>query len=204
MKYIIVFLLSFFTLLQASSNYPKLFSKQGTPLYKSVEKIKSFNKLSLLKGEVAYYLIKLDETKEIGIKADTSKNKADKMKYLKALRSLENIHNNVIKHSIKMLLDSIKENDYKEFFKIANAGIKYYSDKPRLKNKIVSYYKKHRHIKKSKTLDRVAKIYTKKRVKNRNNKRKNVVEKVEDDEWTYTIKSHISPDAYTTKPSSTK
>ena len=200
MKYIIILvLLSFFTLLQASSTYPKLYAKQGTPLYKSANKFKSFNKLLSLKLDVTSYLEKLKKTKKIGIKADNSSNKADKIAYLKILRSLQSTHDKVVKKSIKMLLDSIKKNNYKKFLKITHAGIRYYRDKPRLKERIVSYYKKNRYKKKSKMLDKVARIYTKKIVK----KKKKAVEQVEDLEWTYTIKSHINPEKYKLRRDST-
>lgn len=176
MRYIIVLILvSFVTLLQASSIYPELYAKQGTPLYKSINNFKSFNEFSSLETDVNNYIEKLKRTKEIGIAADSSDNKADKIAYLKALRSLQSTHDKIIKRSVKILMDTIKENDYKRFYKITNIGIDYYKDKSRLKEKIVSYYKKNRHKKKSRVLDKIARH------------KKIVVQEVE---WTYRNKSN--------------
>ena len=158
MRYLLFFIgLSFFTLGHASSNYPQLFSAQGTPLYKSAKNIAEFNKVPSLEIEVSKYLQQLSDTQELGFKVDSSLEETNKRLYLKTLRSLQKSQDKILQHSIKELTYKIKKDEYQKFLDVANAGMFYYQEKPILKEKILTYYKKNRTHKRSALLDAIIK-----------------------------------------------
>jgi glutaredoxin len=179
MKYLVSLIATvFLVVLQASSNYPMLYSTQGTPLYKSLNEFSSLQKLPSLTKVTTDYITKANLTRKMGIKADISYSDNDIKTYLKALRSLQNIHDQIVKLSIKELRDSIKEDDYQKFLEIVNIGMEYYSIKPILHKDIVSYYKANKSQGRSKIIDKVIKD-DKYIVKNNSNRYKSNTKKRE-------------------------
>ena len=156
MKYILILLsIAFTTIVFAKEVYPKVYAKQGDPLYKSAKYISSFKGFPSLKESVIDYEDKLEQTKIFGYKADNTYNKKDVGKYLIALRSLQNSYDKIRKLSIKILLNSMKKNDYDTFTQIVKSGSYYYFTKPMLKNKIIAYYKDNKKKGKIKEIDKI-------------------------------------------------
>ena len=156
MKYLLSFItIACYTLLQASLNYPVTFSSQGTVLYKSAGDIVKLQKFPSYKNEVSRYLIELEDTKNRGFKADKSDEKKDKIVYLKVLRDLQVQHDRILQHSMQDLNAYIDKDDYRNFLKMVNIGMPYYSQKLILKEKVLSYYEKNKARGKSKTLDKM-------------------------------------------------
>jgi hypothetical protein len=77
MKYILALITTFLIVLQASSNYPMIYSTQGTPLYKSLNSFSSLQEFPSLTKATTDYISKAKLTKEMGIKADTLGNDND-------------------------------------------------------------------------------------------------------------------------------
>ncbi len=150
-------LLSLIGVLQASANYPALFSNQGTPLYESAKNIEGFKKFEVLKIQTTQYVKKLNLTKEIGFRADVSDEKKDKLEYLKSLRSLQESHDKILQSSIKELNFYIYTDDYRNFLEIVNVGMSYYEKKSILEQKILAFYKNNRSKGESRTLNKIIK-----------------------------------------------
>ena len=67
MKYLVSLMVTvFLVVLQASSNYPMLYSMQGTPLYKSASEFSSLQKFHSLEKIITDYISKAKLTKKIG------------------------------------------------------------------------------------------------------------------------------------------
>lgn len=142
MKYILsILILTLFMTLNAKESYPKLFSQQGTPLYKAIGSFKSLDKIPEMKQYIDAYKIDAKKTKELGFKADTAE---DKKAYLKALRKLQKEHDEVIGLSIKIVYKAIEKDKYVEFKRMVNFGISYYEKRPKLRKEMLTYYKKNR------------------------------------------------------------
>ena len=156
MKFLLTIVI-FFSFLNATTHYPNIFSSQGDNLYKSSTKIMGFKQIPSLSTEVTAYIDNIEKTKKLGYKADTSDEKQDKVAYLKALRSLQKTHDKVLNHSIIELHNSIKVDNYQKFLALVDSGIYYYQNKPILKEKIFTYYKKNKHKKNNTTLNRLIK-----------------------------------------------
>ena len=156
MKYVLTFIaISCYTVLQASLNYPIIFSSQGTVLYESAKDIAKFKELPSYEKEVSKYLEELESTKKSGYKADISDDKKEKMVYLKELRTLQTKQDRILNRSMRDLNTYINKNDYKNFLKMVNIAIPHYSQKTILQEKIFSYYKKNKNQKKNKILDKL-------------------------------------------------
>ena len=156
MRYILSFIiLALLTTLSAQKNYPELFAKQGTPLYKAVGSFTYRDNISGIKLFVDEYIIEAKRTKELGFKADKFNDSQNISIYFKSLRILQKKHDNIVGFSTKLLYESIKKDDYKEFKEIVNFGMDYYSKKPKMREKILSYYKKNRNISKIPSLEKI-------------------------------------------------
>jgi len=156
MKYIITFImLAILTVAHAKENYPGLFVKQGTPLYKATETFSTFNKVPALKIAIDDYIVEAQETKKLGFRVDEFKEKKDIKIYFKSLRVLQSKHDKLIGLSTKILYESIKNDNYKEFKNIVDFGISYYEKKPKMREHILAYYKKNRKKSKIHSLEKI-------------------------------------------------
>ena len=144
-------------LLTASENYPLLYERQGTPLFESSEKFKKLQNYDSMKSDISDYLQNVNKVKSIGFDADMSQEKDLIKSYLKSLRELQKKHDNIVRASAYKLLNSIKENNYKEFILLSDLGLDYYASKDKLKQEILSFYKKNRSKKRIPTLDNLMK-----------------------------------------------
>jgi len=156
MKHIIsmvVFL--FFSILSANESYPMIFESQGTPLFKASKLFTTIKSDSNIKNAVNEYKTEAKRVKELGFSADVSMDKKEKMLYLKSLRVLQKKYDNLMNYLEYSVKSTIRDNDYKEFSSLTKHGIEYYKDKENLKEKIISYYKKHRSKGKIASLDKL-------------------------------------------------
>ena len=127
MRYFLsLIILTILTVVHAKESYPEIFAKQGTPLYKGMDYFSALDKESAFKIIIDDYVLEAKETKKLGFKADKFKEKKDIKIYFKSLRILQNKHDKLIGLSTKILYESIKNDDYKEFTNIVNFGISYY------------------------------------------------------------------------------
>lgn len=189
MRYLSFLLIVFAVVLNATQAYPSLFTQQAIPLYNAAVKFEKLQKYNSIKADVINYSKEAEKTKKIGQYAYASQDEKDIKEYLQALRKLQKKHDDIVKLSISELLKSIKKNNYKDFTFLADYGVGYFKDKDRLKNRILSYYKKNRFKKKIASLDRIIRndrvtikndsqyIYTKINNSNSNNvaRRKDIV-----------------------------
>ena len=134
-------ILTLFMTLSANESYPELFSKQGTPLYKAIDSFESLDKVPEMKLLIDEYVIDAKKTKELGFKADMS---IDKKTYFKSLRTLQGKHDKIIGLSTRIVNKAIEQDNYEEFKSMIDFGISYYEKRPKLREKILSYYKKNR------------------------------------------------------------
>ncbi|WP_428738162.1 glutaredoxin family protein [Sulfurimonas sp.] len=156
MRYIFTLLLLLLnTHLYANEVYPIWFSEQGTPLFQATKNFEKLNKYDSMKTEVIKYSKVSKEVQELGHKADKSQNKKDIQTYLKSLRSLQKQHDNIVKLNMIAILKSIKQNNYKEFTLLADIGAPYFKEQDRLKEHILTYYKKNKKPKRIASLDRM-------------------------------------------------
>ena len=78
MRYFIsLIILTILTVVHANENYPELFAKQGTPLYKAMGSFNTSDKKATLKIAIDDYIIEAKQTKELGFKADKFQEKKD-------------------------------------------------------------------------------------------------------------------------------
>ncbi len=148
-------LLLFFVTVHAKESYPLAFATQGTPLYKDANSFKLLEKYLKINILIKEYKTKASSVKKFGFEVDKSEDKKTTFIYLKSLRTLQNKHDNIIGYSAKLLNDAIKKNDYRQFSDMVNFGIFYYKERPKLKEKITSYYKKNRRKGRISSLDKI-------------------------------------------------
>jgi len=156
MRYFLsLLILTILTVTHAKESYPELFAKQGTPLYKAIDYFSAFSEESTLKTVIDDYIVEAKEIKNLGHKADEFKEKKDVEIYFKSLRKLQKRHDELIGLSTKRVYESIKNDDYKEFKSMVEFGIFYYEKKPKLREYILTYYKKNRKKSKINSLEKI-------------------------------------------------
>jgi hypothetical protein len=155
----IFFLLILFNLyvVSASNGYPKIFSKMSEPLFSSTNQFKkvAFDKKS--KHLVEKYLVNVDKTILIGLKADKlNASDKDKKEYLFSLRKLQKEYDVLLKQFRKELLVNIQKSNHNAIRKILNSDFssillnKLYVLQPTLE-----YYEKYKNLGKITVLDQI-------------------------------------------------
>jgi glutaredoxin len=135
----IIFIISaFITLLSAYSTYPKIYTQQGTPLFKAVEQLNTLQTFSSLKPEIDVYQVLADKTITLGYQTDQDASKSKE--YLKALRSLQKEYDKLI-YVIQQQLDkAMKDNDHDSFKKIVEKTFTLFFVNSSFKSKLIDYY----------------------------------------------------------------
>ena len=158
MRYILSVVFFISTVLLASPEpYPSIYKEQGTPLFDATAKFEKLVNYDSIKTDIIGYSKEVEQVKKIGYEAEYSQNNQEIKEYLKSLRKLQKQHDSIIKLVMYKLQDTIKKDNYKEFKDLASFGVDYFKDKDRLKNKILSYYKKNRSKKRIASLDTLIK-----------------------------------------------
>ncbi len=150
-KYIFLLLLLFVSL--DASEYPHLFSKMGTPLFKSAKVIDNLSDIESLQKASARYVELATTTMESGFLVDDSNSNIDKKKYLFELRKLQKQHDKFL-HLLHKNIDlSIKEKNYDMFFRLTSYEFDGLLKSRTLLKRSIEFYKSRKTKKKSKFLD---------------------------------------------------
>lgn len=140
-----------------ADEYPKFFSKLGTPLYKAD---KAFTQLSHLEGmeEKAQYYHSLAEhllNVAKSVEADPKTKKEERKEYVRQLRLLEKEHNDILLALNTILLKSIDTDDYKTFAQIMNTDLDAILNNNVIRKRAMAYYVSTRTRGKIDKLDKI-------------------------------------------------
>ena len=147
----------FFSVL-LSSEYPQRFSQLGTPLYKSLKQIKKYEDIQPLQEYILTYEQKANKTMSHGFKADISKDRDEIKQYLFELRELQKSYDYLLHLLHDSINKAIDENDYELFLRLTSYEFEGLLQNSNLKNKAITFYKKNKHKKRSKVLDKKIKF----------------------------------------------
>ncbi len=150
-RFLVLFLL-FFTFLH-SKEYPVVFSKMGTPLYKSIEPIKNISYIKEIEKSSLEYLSEASETLEYGYKVDGKNVEVNPKKYLLKLRKLQKKYDYVLHLLHKEINNSINKKDYDLFVKLTNYQLDGLLKGRGLLEKSINFYEKNKTKNKSKLLE---------------------------------------------------
>lgn len=128
-------------------SYPKIYAQLATPLFEQANNFKKLSKTShfLIQDQtIQAYRQKVKTAIKHGQSIDKEEtNNTQEMKaYLKELRALQKLHDQIEKSYKKQLYKSIKDNDQSGFYELTSIPLPFLSTDARLKEKVVSYYKK--------------------------------------------------------------
>lgn len=143
----------FFSVL-LSSEYPQRFSQLGTPLYKSLKQIKQYKDIQPLQEYIPIYEQKANKTISHGFEVDRSKNSSEIKKYLFELRELQKSYDYFLHLLHESINKAVDKNDYELFLRLTSYEFDGLLKNINLKNKALSFYKKNKHKKISKILDK--------------------------------------------------
>lgn len=135
-------------------HYPKLYSQLGTPLFKQAENFETLTQISLfnnIKPIVRTYREKVNTAIKRGLNID-AEHSVDREKtktYLKELRELQRLHDQIETSYKKQLYKSIHDNDQNTFYTLIATPLPFISTDMRLKEQVVQYYKKTHQYHKS-------------------------------------------------------
>ena len=151
----IFFTLLLFTLLLISqddfsqTHYPKLYSQLGTPLFEQTDDFETLTRTPLFHNNIPIlqaYLKKVKTVLEHGLRID-AEHSLDREKtkaYLKELRELQRLHDQIEASYKKQLYKSIHDDDQNTFYTLIATPLPFISTDMRLKEEVVQYYKKTR------------------------------------------------------------
>jgi len=133
--------------LLSSQNYPNIYAQLGTPLFDQADRFMALNRdlaLPLHEHIINDYLKKVDIAIEHGEYIDTQHPRdTQRIKsYLKELRELQKLHDNIEKSYKRHLYRSINDDNKSTFLTLIDTPLPFLSRDTRLKEKLVHYYKK--------------------------------------------------------------
>jgi FtsZ-binding cell division protein ZapB len=142
----IIFILFIMTSLSFADEYPKFFAQLGTPLYKAD---KAFVRLSLLdgmKGKSELYHIESQKLLHFAesLEKEPEKLAAKRKTYVKRLRALQKVHDEILRIVNANLLKSIDADDYPVFYAIIDSDIDALLDNHIIRKRVMAYYVGHR------------------------------------------------------------
>lgn len=135
----------------SATHYPKLYARLGTPLFEQVD---DFKKLALVsafdpyKQAIEAYIQQSKTTLAHGlnIDADNALHPEKTKAYLKELRGLQNLYDQLESFYKRALYKSIREDDQNTFYSLISTPLPFISTDMRLKEHVVQFYKKtHQH-----------------------------------------------------------
>jgi len=134
-------------LIQAQTNYPKLFSQLGTPLYKADREFINISKLDTsIKKKAKYYHLKTKKLLLLAkkIETDSKSSKEDTKKYINGLRGLQKDYDEITRDVNAYLVKSIDASNYKEFTRVMNLGHSLFLQDNIIKKRAMAYYVQNR------------------------------------------------------------
>jgi len=163
---IIILILIFFTLIKAEV-YPIVYSKMAIPLFKAESIFAEYIEFLDIKKQNDIYSKEVKQLIDKGFLLDKKSIQKNELNdYLKSLRKLEKKHKYLLFTLSKHLLNAIEKNDYDTFYKIANIPLKSFYEFTFLKQKVLTYYKKNRKIRKIAILENIIEDEKSKVIKN--------------------------------------
>ena len=111
MSKFLLLVFTFYTVLFAAE-YPKTFSKLGTPLYKSVKPLSNYSDVKSLENTIVSFKRQADKTMSNGFKVDKSQEKAKIKEYLFELRKLQKSYDYLLHLLHDNINAAIDNNDY--------------------------------------------------------------------------------------------
>ena len=151
MKTFLILLLCISTLLSqdelSARHYPKLYAQLGTPLFELADDFKTLSQTPLFhnnKQTVQDYLKKVKIAIETGLNIDAEDSpKPEKAKaYLRELRELQRLHDQIESSYKKQLYKSIRDDDRNTFYTLSATPLPFIRTDARLKEEVVKYYTK--------------------------------------------------------------
>ncbi len=152
-----LFILFMMTLFSFADEYPKFFAQLGTPLY---EADKAFTRLISLEGmQEKSELYHIEAQKLLHFAQDLEKEPeklaAKRKTYVKRLRALQKVHDEILRIVNANLLKSIDTDNYPHFYAIIDSGIDAILENPVIRKRVMAYYIGHRTRGKLTALDNI-------------------------------------------------
>ncbi len=140
-----------------ADEYPKFFSKLGTPLYKAVKAFEQLSHLEGLEEKVGYYRDDAQHLLSVAksVEADPKTKKEERKEYVRRLRLLEKEHNEIMLMINAALLKSIDNDDYHIFSMIIKSDLNAILDNNVIRKRAMAYYVSNRTRGKIDKLDKI-------------------------------------------------
>jgi len=153
----ILFTLFIITALSFADEYPKFFAQLGTPLYKADKAFTRLSSLSDMQEKTELYHI---EAQKLLHFAEDLENEPEKLAikrktYVKRLRALQKVHDDILRIVNANLLKSIDADDYPVFFSIIDSDIDALLENHVIRKRVMAYYVGHRTRGKLAALDNI-------------------------------------------------
>ncbi len=144
MKFLLSLLL--FTLILTADEYPKFFSKLGTPLFEADIAFQKLLNLDNMKKPATDYHEKVKELLHLAnfLKKDPMHLEMNRKRYIKELRNLQKEHDNVMKVVNAALVKSIDTDDFLSYSHIINTNLDALKSNEVIRKRIMAYYVSHR------------------------------------------------------------
>ena len=123
-------------------NNPKVYSQLGDKLFDANRKFMLFQYNQPLSNKIQDYKIKSEHVRQKGFYI---KNSKEAKEYLLSLRALENDYKQIIRELQKILVDSIRKSDYKQFSVLSRSGLEEIFETTSLKKRAAKFYQQNKH-----------------------------------------------------------
>jgi len=140
-----------------TDEYPKFFSKLGTPLYKADKAFMQLSHLEGMESQAQYYHSRSEHLLGVAknVEADPKVKKEQRKEYVRQLRLLEKEHNKILLTLNAILLKSIDDDNYPTFSQIINAELDAILDNNVIRKRSMAYYVANRTRGKIDKLDKI-------------------------------------------------
>jgi glutaredoxin len=144
--------------LLAGGEYPRLFSRLGTPLYEADSVLSGTSFTGILKDKTALYHIEAEKILQLG--RDIENSELPEMEtirfYHTSLRMLDKKYNEILNLLRHELQAAIEKDDYALFMQIVDLHFDALFEQESVKRLVTEYYKKRRGTKKDPYLEDMA------------------------------------------------
>ena len=143
MHKLLFFILLFIGFVHADK-YPETFSKLGTPLYLSAQKLSSLDDTNSLTTSINSFCIEAEKDKKEGFYVDKSNAEKDKKNYLLQLRKLQKKYDYILHLVHKEINKSIDNQEYEIFVKLTSHELDGLLENSTIRAKAVEFYNKNK------------------------------------------------------------
>ena len=153
----ILFILFILTALGLADEYPKFFAQLGTPLYKADKAFTRLSSLSDMQEKAELYHIEAQKLLHFAedLEKEPKKLATKRKTYVKRLRALQKVHDEILRIVNANLLKSIDADDYPVFHAIIDSDIDALLDNHVIRKRVMAYYVGHRTRGKLTSLDNI-------------------------------------------------